>query len=946
MKNNEKLDQGEIDKAKGDVVAVIGKYLDLKKQGRDYFACCPFHSEKSPSFTVSASKNFYQCFGCGSHGDAVDFVMAYEGIGFREAVASINGFLPTASNAKTARDSYKQEQIDEWEPMVPVPDNLKIVPKDSINRKINGEWVRLTAQNRWAYKDQEGQLIGYIYRFDLPNGGKEVIPQTYCVNKQNGECEWRWVSFTKPRPIYGLDKLAAYPKAQVIIVEGEKAADAGQLLYSSSGVPLEKLVVISWPGGGKAVKHTDWTPLEGRSVGLWPDADSKSYPDIHPLAGELMPFLEQPGTVAMLDIYEAIGESASTVKFIVPPVGVPDGWDLADPAPEGFSLLAHTKAHAMPASEVRAKFAVPEPEPEYQPQEQEQEQDYQPEYEEYQHQPEPTAPVVQLAGEDEFDDDLNNNGHFSILGYDGESYFIFHRKKKQVMEVTKGNFSNIGMIEIAHPNFWEEHFPKKGGWNNEAAAAWFFNVAHSRGIYDPKRVRGRGAWIDKGRHVFHHGDVLTIDGVPCAIDKIDSAYVYSMGASMPSKADQPLTDAEGRHLLQIANIVRWTRPASGVMMAGFCMLAPICGALKWRPHIWITGGAGSGKTSVQRDFVGSLTRDLGMYFQGNSTEPGIRQNIKADAVPVLIDELESNTESDKKRVEAILAMIRQASSESQAKTAKGTAHGAAMTFHIRSMFCLSSINTNLGEKADIDRLTALVIKSPAPAGSPEDKWAVLSEELHKLANDETLSRRLLARCLAMMPVIHENIAVFIKAAAAKFGTQRYGDQFGTLAAGAWCLLHSTVATAEQATKMLDAYDWNEHTENLDQDDATKALESVLSAKIKVGTYGELSVYELVRDSIPSYKKGVIELAMADDTLRRHGIRVDQKKDQLIFGTSISSLRQLVEKCSFVTDLRGQLLRIPGATRTDNAMRFNGSNSKCVTVPLSRIMEGETDMPPI
>jgi len=941
-----KLEQGEIDKAKSDIVSVVGKYVELRKQGKDYFGKCPFHNEKSSSFTVDEKKGFYHCFGCGAHGDAIDFVRAYEGVGLRDAVASITGALPALQQAQSNRESFKQEQAEEWTPMIPVPSGVSVKPMNILNRKYDGKWHSLTSDTRWEYRTADGQLIGYVYRFNLPSGGKEVMPQTYCVNKETGECQWRWMSFPKPRPMYGLEKLALYPKAQVVLVEGEKTADAAQSLYVAAGVPLEKLIVLSWPGGGKAVKHADWSPLAGRSVGLWPDADQKTYVDSHPQAGELMPFLEQAGTVAMLDIFEHIKDTAKAVKFFVPPSGVPCGWDLADELPAGFNILEHSKVSAMQVPDLIEAHRQPDPEPEPQP-----EQDY-PEYDysdDYEHMPEPVSPVVNVSSDDETQN-LVNNGYFTVLGYDGEIYYIFHRQKKQVMAITKGNFSDIGMIELAHPNFWEEHFPKKGGWDNKAAAAWVFNTAHRRGIYDPKRVRGRGAWVDQGRHVFHHGSILTVDGQPVAIDHIKSAYVYPMGASLPSpNKENPLTDAEGRHLIKVANLVRWSRPASAILMAGWCMLSPICGALKWRPHIWITGAAGTGKSTIQRDFVGSLTREISHYAQGNSTEPGIRQTLKADALPMLIDELESSTEAEKRRVEAVLSMIRQSSSESQAVTMKGTASGDVMNFHIRSMFCIASINTNLDVKADIDRLTTLTVRSPAPAGSPDDKWSVLEEELHKLANDDTISQRLLARCLSMMPIIHANIAVFIKVAAVKFGAQRQGDQFGTLAAGAWCLTYSRVATPEEAAKMLDAYDWNEHTENLDQDDAAKALESVMSAKIKVGLVGDLSVYELVREACPAYRKGLIEQVAADDTLRRHGMRIDLKADRLIFGTSVSTLRQLVERCAFVTDLRGQLLRLPGAHRLDTAMRFNGAPSKCVAIQLSKLLEGEEkadDQPPI
>ena len=72
-----------------DIVDVIERYVPLKKAGSNYVACCPFHNEKSPSFTVSQSKQFYHCFGCGVHGTAIGFVMEHLGLGFVEAVEEL-----------------------------------------------------------------------------------------------------------------------------------------------------------------------------------------------------------------------------------------------------------------------------------------------------------------------------------------------------------------------------------------------------------------------------------------------------------------------------------------------------------------------------------------------------------------------------------------------------------------------------------------------------------------------------------------------------------------------------------------------------------------------------------------------------------------------------------------------------------------------------------------
>lgn len=72
-----------------DIVDVVGRYVQLKKGGANFMGLCPFHSEKSPSFTVSPTKQFYHCFGCGAHGTAIGFLIEYSGMGFVDAVKDL-----------------------------------------------------------------------------------------------------------------------------------------------------------------------------------------------------------------------------------------------------------------------------------------------------------------------------------------------------------------------------------------------------------------------------------------------------------------------------------------------------------------------------------------------------------------------------------------------------------------------------------------------------------------------------------------------------------------------------------------------------------------------------------------------------------------------------------------------------------------------------------------
>ena len=97
-----------------DVVDLIDGYVPLKKAGANFAACCPFHNEKSPSFTVSPSKQFYHCFGCGAHGSAIGFLMEYSGLGFIEAIKELAnrvGLQVPEDDARRAHDGPKMTAL-------------------------------------------------------------------------------------------------------------------------------------------------------------------------------------------------------------------------------------------------------------------------------------------------------------------------------------------------------------------------------------------------------------------------------------------------------------------------------------------------------------------------------------------------------------------------------------------------------------------------------------------------------------------------------------------------------------------------------------------------------------------------------------------------------------------------------------------------------------------
>ncbi|UJP03563.1 MAG: DNA primase [Nitrosomonas sp.] len=119
-----------------DIVDAIDRHVPLKKAGANFVACCPFHSEKTPSFTVSQTKQFYHCFGCGAHGNAISFLIEYSGLSFIEAVQDLAAYagmqLPEQQSSNvshhSASDDSQQDLASDSD-----HNNTEISPQDLLN---------------------------------------------------------------------------------------------------------------------------------------------------------------------------------------------------------------------------------------------------------------------------------------------------------------------------------------------------------------------------------------------------------------------------------------------------------------------------------------------------------------------------------------------------------------------------------------------------------------------------------------------------------------------------------------------------------------------------------------------------------------------------------------------------------------------------------------------
>ncbi|WP_366654456.1 DUF6371 domain-containing protein [Fodinicurvata sp. EGI_FJ10296] len=820
------------------------------------------------------------------------------------AAAKANGPAPKAKPAASGRKKVT------WTPIHPVPDTA---PRPSHHHFEYGEPSAV-----WTYTDADGRVVGYICRFEKAKG-KEIVPQSWCRG-DNGKFEWRWLSFAKPRPIYGLQALAARPDATVVLVEGEKTADAGARL-------LPKAVVVTFPGGSKAWRYVDWSPLKGRKVIVVPDADG---PGCDAFDGYLDNYgVWKPG------IAQELQSIAAGVRVVQPPDGVAPGWDLADALAEGWSPEQTEQF-------IRRALRHPSKPPTDPP-------------------PADDGDPVLVnddsdRGAPDYGDPPPDDGWHGgpdqfapvPLGYDRTHYYYLAAGTRQITALSAGQHNKSGMMSLAGlSRFWERTwFFARNGVAWDTAADSLMRACEARGFFNPaNRRRGRGVWIEDGHAVVNMGDSLIVDGQEMPFNQFRSRYVYEAGEPVSAKMESPLTDAEARKLLTIAQSLRWQKPVSAELLAGWIMIAPLSGALEWRPHIWVTGTAHSGKTTVIRDIVRRALGPIAFCFDGKSSESSLRQRMDYDALPVVFDEPEQSDDGSRRMVQNVIELAR--ISSSGGLIFKGTQNqSGAKGYLARSAMCLSSINMTLQHYQDETRFTPLVLEKNEPK---DDEEKVRSEEhFQTLMRDinatltPSFSNRLLMRSVRLLPIILDNARTFTDAVAAVMGNRRIGDQIGTMMAGAYALEAHDRLTFDQAVAWIKRSDWTDHTPVEAEKNETRLLSTIMQYQLRVmtgtGTGHDRTIGELV-DAARGKDDNLVPDS-ANKTLRRHGIRYEPPNVGKGHGAGIwianqhQALKRILRDTPWGTNWRNGLLSIDGAVKSSDAIRFGaGAVSRAVFLPI-------------
>jgi hypothetical protein len=310
---------------------------------------------------------------------------------------------------------------------------------------------------------------------------------------------------------------------------------------------------------------------------------------------------------------------------------------------------------------------------------------------------------------------------FQVLGIadDGKAYFIGRHERLASMAL--GAITQNKLLTLGSLSHWQVNYGTSRGITRDDWIRATDDVIEESGKvdFDPDRMRGRGAWREKdGRLCYHDG--LNTRG------EISSKRLYLRMTRKDIGLDSPFAEKEALGaILDVVGQLSFETRADMIRCISWATLAPFAGALPWRPAGLLTGRSESGKSTIVNKIIAPLSLPL-IFSGGESTEAGIRQDVSINAVAIVVDEAEGDTDKKRRRRNDTLSLMRQSTSDEAPKVAKGTIDGKGMRFTMRSMFLFAAINPEVEAVADDNRMFLINLEGK---GHSKEEWYEIEKKL-------------------------------------------------------------------------------------------------------------------------------------------------------------------------------------------------------------------------
>lgn len=533
-------------------------------------------------------------------------------------------------------------------------------------------------------------------------------------------------------------------------------------------------------------------------------------------------------------------------------------------------------------------------------------------------------------------EDENPIDAINPLGHNDGIYYFYPVESGQIVALTASSMGSMtSLYRLASHHWWRSKYPAtvQDRQIPAMAAAELMALCHRRGIYHPESTRGVGVWIDNDAVTVNTGDRVISAGKSYNPAQFRGEFVYESGPRVMSLSNHPLRNGESSRLRDICRSLSWKDQMYADILAGWLVIAPVGGALAWRPHIHLTGESGSGKSTVMNNIIRVMMSQIGIIREGGTTEAAVRKAIGRSSRPYILDEAESEGMRAKINMQSILTLARVASSG-------GMIENANERFMARSAFCFSSINPAIQQSADESRVTMLCLEKDTRADYKSRYDALISDIRATITKD--YASRMITRTVENMDALLANIATYTDAATVHFGSAREGDQLGPLIAGSFSLTSTRRVTHHEATAWISSQNWGwKESSSAGSEDSQRCLMHITSARIQ---------YDIDGQNRSSTIADLIEMAAGSgthaDTAARalRNIGIDVRDGAVRIANKSPRLSDILKDTPWVV-WKTCLSRYPSATSTPPIQFATAFKQRAISIPLSAIISAhdETDI---
>ena len=407
------------------------------------------------------------------------------------------------------------------------------------------------------------------------------------------------------------------------------------------------------------------------------------------------------------------------------------------------------------------------------------------------------------------------------LGYLESDYFYTSTVNNQIIKVAASAHKNsTNLLQLASLSWWQKRYGVIDEESGKVAIKWdlvtsdLFAQCHEKGLFNPEKIRGRGVWKDGLTFSINNGETV-FPANP------ESKFHYQKLIKTEYSTQEPFTDDEMDALSQAFQNLCYKNQKDYIYLAAWAVQAQIFACLPWRFHLWITGARGNGKSTILEWMNNLLPLSI---FTNNATAAGIRQEIKNDACPVVYDE----TEAESGRMVQVIELARQMSSNSGAKTLRGTSGGTSITLNTQTIFLFGSIQIENLSAADASRI--FVVEMLPTKGQSLDDYNNISNLFKTF---EGLKHRLFSRCYQSIPSILASYNLTKKYLHEKQLEARLSDQISMLIACFWVYFSTEPINEEAIDKMVKLFNLidSDYTEENEISDSEACMQDLMTMEI-------------------------------------------------------------------------------------------------------------------